>query len=118
LLDIVGSVRVKDLSAPESGIEQPEEYRAYHRYEQEAVMMLGQGETHESCDQGDRPTSDGHHDCVERAYPLLVNLEQSPELFCLQWLLSMRVRLMRLLCFTILNRLIRSLVVCMMRTTD
>ncbi len=81
-------------------------------------MMLGQGETDDSCYQGDRPTSDSHHIGVERAYPMLVNLEQSPEPFRLQWLLGMRARLARLLCCTILSRLIRSLVVCAVRTTD
>lgn len=81
-------------------------------------MMLGQGETDDSCYQGDRPTSDSHHIGVECAYPVLVDLEQGPEPFCIQWLLSMRARFARLLRCAILNRLIRSLVVCAVRTTD
>ena len=118
LLNLVDSVRMKELRAPVPDIEQSEEYRAYHGYEQEAPVMLGQGEADDSRYQSDRPASDSHHICVKCTYPLLVNLEQSPQPFCLRWLLSMRARLARLLCCTILNRLMRSLVVCTVRTTD
>jgi len=39
-------------------------------------------------------------------------------MFYLRWLLSLGVRLARLLCCTILNCLMRSSVVCAVRTTD
>lgn len=118
LLDLAGSARMKELRAPVSDIEQPEEHRAHHGHEQEVAMMLGQGETDDGRYQGDRPASDGHHDGVKRADPLLVNLEHSPEPVSLQLPLTGRARLARLLCCMILNRLIRSLVVCAVRTTD
>jgi hypothetical protein len=55
--------------------------------------MLGQGKADYSRNQGDRPTSNGHRDCVECIYPLLVNLKQCPEMFYRRWLLGVRVRL-------------------------
>ena len=81
-------------------------------------MILGQRKTGYSRYQGDCPTADSHRDCVECAYPLLVNLKQGPEMFYCRWLLSMRVRFTRLLGWAILNRLIRSLVACIVRTAD
>jgi hypothetical protein len=49
---------------------------------------------------------------------LLVYLEQSPELFYLRLLLSMRVGLARLLCCIILSRLVRGPIFCTVRTID
>jgi hypothetical protein len=81
-------------------------------------MMLGQGKADYSRYQGDRPTSNGHRDCVKCAYPLLINLKQSPEMFYRRWLLSVRVRLVRLPGRTMSSRLMRSPVIRMARTTD
>jgi len=39
---------MEELGAPVTGVEQPEEYDAYHGHEQQAVMMLGQRETSKS----------------------------------------------------------------------
>ena len=55
LLYLVDSGRVKELRAPIPDIEQSEERRAYHGDEQEAAMMLGQGETGDRRYQRDRP---------------------------------------------------------------
>jgi len=46
--DLVGSVRMKELSSPVPEIEQPEKYGAYHGRGQEVGMMLGQGKTDKS----------------------------------------------------------------------
>jgi hypothetical protein len=48
VLDFIGSVCMKKLCAPVTGIEQPEEYDTYHGHEQQAATMLGQGETGKS----------------------------------------------------------------------
>ena len=66
---------MKELRAPVPDIEQPEEDCADHSNEEEAAMMLGQGETGDRRCQRDRPAPDSDHICVECAYPLLVNLE-------------------------------------------
>jgi len=50
----------------------------------QVAVMLGQSESYDGRYQGDRPTSNRHRDGVECAYPLLVYLEQSPELFFLR----------------------------------
>ena len=61
---------MKELRAPVPDIGQPEEHRADHCYEEEAAMMLGQGETGDRRYQRDRLASDSDHICVECAYPL------------------------------------------------
>lgn len=48
LLYHVDSICMKELRAPVPDIEQPEKRRACHGYEQEAAMMLGQGEASDS----------------------------------------------------------------------
>jgi hypothetical protein len=47
LLNLVGSGRVKELRAPIPYIKQSKERRGDHGDEQQAAMMLGQGETGE-----------------------------------------------------------------------
>jgi hypothetical protein len=81
-------------------------------------MMLGQGKADYSRNQGDRPTSNGHRDCVECTYPLLVNLKQCPEMFYRRWLLSVRVRLVRPPSRTMPSRLMRCPIIRMVRATD
>ena len=81
-------------------------------------MILGQGKADYRRNQGDRPTSNGHRDCVECTYPLLVNLKQCPEMFYRRWLLSVRVRLVRPPSRTMPSRLMRSPIIRMVRATD
>jgi hypothetical protein len=45
LLDLIDSVRMKELRTPVPDIEQPEKYCAYHGHGQKVTMMLGQRET-------------------------------------------------------------------------
>ena len=45
ILDLVGSSAMKELCAPVMDIEQTEEYDAYHGHEQQAAMVLRQGES-------------------------------------------------------------------------
>jgi len=72
---------MQELRSPVEKIKQPEEHCADHSNQQEAAMMLGQRNTSDRYRHRDRPTSDSDHACVKGAYPLLVNLEQSPQPF-------------------------------------
>ena len=105
---------MNELRAPVLDIKQPEKHRAYHGYDYKIAMMLGQRETDDSRNQSNRPASDGHRDGVERANPLLINLEQRPKL-SRRWLRSGRARLARRRCYT---TLIHAPVVCAVRAIE
>ena len=91
---------------------------ASHRSEEDAVIIFGQGEAGNCGYHCDSPAPYRDQDCVECAYPLLVDLEQSPERFWPRRLLRMHARLTRLPCCTILNHRIRSPVVYAARAID